>query len=121
MKTLSDKDSSLVSKCLEFTKHFANQGKGFKFSLSLPSGFSFSLDISNEKTSSMIPEKKKKSQSTLRRNFQRRKVYLDKKAMEKQAEEQIVDSQPSSKNILCDQCGETFQDSDLLNNHIIEF
>lgn len=40
--------------------------------------------------------------------------------MEKQAEEQIVDSQPSSKNILCDQCGETFQDSDLFKNHIIE-
>ena len=32
--------------------------------------------------------------------------------MEKQAKEQIVDSQPSSKNILCDQCGEMFQDSD---------
>ena len=47
MKTLSDEDPYLVSKCLEFTKHLANQGKDFKFSLSLPSGFSFSLDISN--------------------------------------------------------------------------
>ena len=73
MKTLSDEDSSLVSKCLELTKHLANQGKGFKFSLSLPSGFSFSLDMSNEKTSSRIPEKKKISPSTLRRNLQRRK------------------------------------------------
>ena len=51
MKTLSDEGPSLVSKCLEFTKHLANHV-------------------------------------------------------------QIVDSQPSSKNILCDQCGETFQDSD---------
>ena len=121
MKTLSDKDSSLVSKCMEFTKHLANQGRDFKFSLSLPSGFSFSLDISNEKTSTRIPEKKK-SPSTLRRNSQRRKAYLEKKAMEKQAEEHIVHSQPTSRNkyILCDQCGETFQDSDLLNNHIIE-
>ena len=82
MKTLSDKGPSLVSKCLEFTKHLANHGKDFKFSLSLPSGFSFSLDISNEKTSSRIPEKKKKSKSTLRNNFQRSWVYLDKKAME---------------------------------------
>ena len=40
--------------------------------------------------------------------------------MEKQAEGQIVDSQPSSKNILCYQCGETLQDSDLFKNHIIE-
>ena len=41
--------------------------------------------------------------------------------MEKQAEEQIVDSQPSSKNILCDQCGETFQDSDLFKKDFLVY
>ena len=40
----------------------------------------------------------------------------------KQAEEQLVQSQPSSRNkmIKCDQCEETCQDSDLLKNHIVE-
>ena len=77
MKTLSDEDPPLVSKCLEFTKHLANQGNDFKFSLSLPSEFFLSLDISNEKTFPKILEKEKKSPSTLKRNFERRKVYLD--------------------------------------------
>ena len=122
MNTVSDKDSSLVTKCMEFTMQLANQGKGFNFSLSLPSGFSFSLDFSQEKTTSRIPEKKKKSPSTLRRNSQRRKTFLDKKVMEKQAEVQLVYSQPSSKNkkIKCDKCEATFQDSDLLKQHIAE-
>ena len=48
--------------------------------------------------------------------------FLQKKVVEKQAEEQLVQSQPNSRNTIieCDQWEEIFQDSDLLKNHIVK-
>ena len=83
VKTMNETDS-LVFQCMDYTKQLASQGKAFKFSLSLPSGFNFSLDFSQEKLSPFRkPESKKQSPSTLRRNTQRRKDYLAKKSAEK--------------------------------------
>ena len=60
LKSMSEMNSSLVSKCMDFTKHLANKGTDFKFSLSLPTGFSFSMDFNQDKmTLSRMPEKKK--------------------------------------------------------------
>ena len=122
MKNMSEVDSSLVSKCMEYTMQLANQGKGFKFSLSLPSGVSFSLDYSQGETASRIPEKKKKSPSTLRRNSQRRKTFLDKKSNDKQAEEQLVHQPPTSLNpkTKCDECEDIFEDNECLRKHVVE-
>ena len=79
VKTMNETDSSLVFQCMDYTKQLATQGKAFKFSLSLPSGFNFSLDFSQEKLSPFRnPESKKQSPSTLRRHSQRRKDYLAK-------------------------------------------
>ena len=120
VNTMSEADSSLVSKCMEYTKQLANQGREFKFSLSLPSGFSFSLDYIQEKTSPKNLEKKKKSPSTLRRNAQRRKIFVDKKAKDKQAEEQLVHPPPKSLNTKkkCDNCEDMFEDSACLKRHM---
>ena len=41
---VSEMNSSLVFQCMEFTKHLANKRLDFKFSLSLHTGFNFSLD-----------------------------------------------------------------------------
>ena len=122
VKNMSEADSSLVSKCMEYTMQLANQGKGFNFSLSLSSGVSFSLDYKKEETASRIPEKKKKSPSTLRRNSQRRKTFLDKKATDKQAEEQLVHQPPTSLNpkTKCDKCEDMFEDSEFLRKHTVD-
>ena len=82
VKTISENDSSLVSQCMDYTKQLASQGQDFKFSLSLPSGFNFFLDLTQEKLlPSRIPEKKRKSPSTLRRNAQRSKEFQQKKKL----------------------------------------
>ena len=68
-------DNSLAIQCMEFTKHLASEGKCFKFSLSMPSGFDFSLDVTQEKLApSKIIERKKQSPSTLKRNALRKKT-----------------------------------------------
>ena len=40
----SGEDTSLASKCMDFCHALASQGKMFKFSLSIGSTFSFSLE-----------------------------------------------------------------------------
>ena len=73
--SVDEMNSSLVSKCMDFTKHLASKGAAFKFSLSLPTGFKFSMDFSQEMlTPSRGPEKKKQSPSTLKRNYLRKKT-----------------------------------------------
>ena len=120
MKTMNETDSSLALQCMDFTKQLASQGKAFKFSLSLPSGFNFSLDFSQEKLPPFRkPEGKKQSPSTLRRNTQRRKDYLAKKAADK-ADDQHVELEATKKKFKCDHCGEIFTAKDILNNHIAE-
>ena len=120
VKTMNETDS-LVFQCMDYTKQLASQGKAFKFSLSLPSGFNFSLDFSQEKLSPFRkPESKKQSPSTLRRNTQRRKDYLAKKAAEKQADHQHDELKATETELKCDHCGELFIANDILNKHIAE-
>ena len=120
-KTMSENDSSLLSQCMDYTKQLASQGKDFKFSLSLPSGFNFSLDFTQEKLlPSRIPEKKRKSPSTLRRNAQRRKEFQQKKTVEIQAGTQHLDIPAKESKIKCDHCQEEFKTKNILNKHIDE-
>ena len=75
--TVAEMDNSLAIQCMEFTKHLASQGNSFKFSLSLPSGFNFTLDVTQEELApSNILERKKQSPSTLKRNALRKKIFL---------------------------------------------
>ena len=77
---MSGEDStlSLASKCMDFCQALASQGHFFNFSLSVGSGFSFSLDT---RSKAVITQgtKKKASPSTLRRNARRRAEFNAKK------------------------------------------
>ena len=44
MTAVGDVDTSLASKCMDFCQALAKQGQAFNFSLTVSSGFSFSLD-----------------------------------------------------------------------------
>ena len=74
-------ETDLANKCLDFCQTLSSRGSAFKFSLTLGSNFSFSLDT-NVRTSDIqvkyLP-KKKPSPSTIRRNARRSKMFLSKK------------------------------------------
>ena len=125
-------ETSLVSKCMEFTTQLANKGKSFKFSLCLPSGFNFSLEFAKEKEQpSNIMERKKKSPSTIRRNNKRREEYLKRKTEDKTISETLIlpsepkeTPQTTKRNVThdrfkCDQCGEKLDTQNCLTNHKI--
>ena len=44
MTVMVDVDTSLASKCMDFCEALAKQGQAFNFSLTVSSGFSFSLE-----------------------------------------------------------------------------
>ena len=79
MATVNESDSSLANKCLDLCLALAGQGKAFRFSLTIGSTFTFSLD-SREGKETALPSRKKKSPSTLRRNAKRKEDFLKKKS-----------------------------------------
>ena len=91
---------------MDFTKHLANKGTAFNFSLSLPTGFNFFMDFSQEKMALSMMTEKKKSPSTLKKNSLRKKIFIEKKAKESQAGTQPAGSPAQSLEITfkCDQC-----------------
>ena len=119
---VSETDHSLAIQCMELTKHLANQGKSFKLSLSLQTGFNFSLDVTQEQLSPSSVERKKPSPSTLKRNALRKKTFLQKKNLEKLAGSQQNEIQISSedKMIKCNQCDSRFECNNTLEYHIKE-
>ena len=99
---VGEENSSLASKCMDFCRALDKQGKTFNFSLSIGSGFSFSLDTRSEDMKKTI-RTKKPSPSTQRRNAKRRRDFLEKKrnpsAVNHTAEVAAVPVTPQ-----CDQC-----------------
>ena len=79
MAAVNESDFPLVNKCLELCHALAGQGKAFRFSLTIGSTFTFSLD-SREGKKTPLPSRKKKSPSTLRRNAKRKEDFLKKKS-----------------------------------------
>ena len=107
-------DNSVVIQCMKFTKHLAIPGKSFNFYFSLPSGPNFFLVITHEKLAPFNSlEWKKQSTSTLKTNALRKKTFLQKKNLEKQADPQLVGSQVHSVDIMkkfkCKQCDKEFK------------
>ena len=80
MTAVSATDSSLTTQCLHFCQALAGQGKVFKFSLTIGSSFTFSLDTREGKATLPTRIPKKKSPSTLKRNAKRREDFLAKKS-----------------------------------------
>ena len=101
MTAVGEVDTSLASKCMDFCQALAKQGQAFNFSLTVSSGFSFSLDTKRKAGSPVT--KKKTSPSTLRRNARRREEFLAKKQHESSTRISVENSVADSE-IKCDQC-----------------
>ena len=74
-------ETDLATKCLDFCQTLSSRGSAFKFSLTMGSNFSFSLDtkvLTSDIQVKYLP-KKKPSPSTIRRNARRREMFLSKK------------------------------------------
>ena len=71
-------ETNLATKCLDFCQILSSQGLAFKFSLTVGSNFSFTLDT-KVLASDTQAKKKKSSPSTIRRNARRREEFLIKK------------------------------------------
>ena len=102
MTAVSDVNSPLVSKCMDFCQALASQGQTFHFSLTMGHTFSFSLDTTGKELMSS-GFKKKTSPSTQRRNSRRREEFLKKKEqslsiVDLPVEKAVVSEFP------CDQC-----------------
>ena len=113
---MSEVDSSLASKCLDFCQTLTSQGMAFNFSLAIGASFSFSLDT-RDKAPSSQGTKKKASPSTLRRNARRREEFLKRKhnsAPEQDSEESHTEPDAPS----CDQCDYTTASEKGLRQHI---
>ena len=82
MAAVNESDFPLVNKCLELCHALAGQGKAFRFSLTIGSTFTFSLD-SREGKKTPLPSRK--SPSTLRRNAKRKEDFLKKKSSSESA------------------------------------
>ena len=74
----SGDDSSLATKCMDFCRALAIQGKEFQFSLIVGTTFTFSLDTREGKKT--MPARSKKSPSVLKRNAKRRQEFMMKKS-----------------------------------------
>ena len=123
MAAVRENDSSLANKCLALCQALNNQGKAFKFSLTIGNTFSFSLD-SGERTVP-IPKagKKRTSPSTRKRNARRRKQFLEKKSTPSSEENQAdleTNQQALAENhtFQCDQCDTVFKTRNGLKIHI---
>ena len=84
----------------------AGQGKAFKFSLTIGSSFTFSLDSREGKE--VLPTRKRKSPSTLRRNAKRREDFLKKKSTSESASATGLESSQmpimQRQGFQCDDC-----------------
>ena len=85
MAAVNESDSTLANKCLDFCHALAGHGKVFKFSLTIGSTFTFSLDSREGKETLGLPARKKKSPSTRRRDAKRKEDFLKKKSTSESA------------------------------------
>ena len=107
MAAVNESDSSLTNKCLDLCHALAGQGKAFRFSLTIGSTFTFSLD-SREGKETPLPSRKKKSPSTLRRNAKRKEDFLKKKPTSESASTTGLESNQElmlqRQEFQCDEC-----------------
>ena len=105
MTAVSDVNSPLVAKCMDFCQALAIQGQTFHFSLNMGPSFSFSLDTRGKAMTGLV-SKKKESPSTQRRNARRREEFLSKKRQTPSTVDSTVEKAAVS-SFHCDQCDYT--------------
>ena len=106
MSQLSEEDAKLASQCLDICQTLAGKSLPFSFSFNIRPNFSFSVDTRGKEVS--IPQKKKKTPSTLRRDARRREELLRKKLI----------APTSEKTFKCDHCDNNFKSENGLKIHI---
>ena len=118
----SGEDTSLATKCMDFCHALAIQGKMFKFSLSIGSTFSFSLDSREGKET--MSARSKKSPSALKRNAKRRQEFLMKKSQPAASTTGLESNQKASEKTVtqleafpCDHCESSFKTENGLKIH----
>ena len=74
---VSEEDAKLATQCLEFCQTLAGKSTTFSFSLTVGTSFSFSVETKGKDV--LVPQRKKKTPSTLRRDARRREELLKKK------------------------------------------
>ena len=118
MTAVSETDSSLATQCLDFCQALARQGKVFQLSITIGSTFTFSLDTREGKETLPTRIKKRSSPSTLRRNANRRKEFLAKKATsESSVVTDLESKQKQCAAFQCDQCDANFKTENGLKIH----
>ena len=118
MTAVGETGSSLASQCLDFCQALAHQGKDFKFSVTIGSAFTFSLDTKEGKTTLPTRIQKRKSPSTLKRNAKRREEFLAKKSTSKSSVLSGLESnQKQCEAFQCDQCNSSFKTVNGLKIH----
>ena len=120
MAAVSESDTALATQCMDFCQALARQGRVFQLSIAIGSTFTFSLDTREGKE--ILPIiKKRSSPSTLRRNAERRKEFLAKKATSKPSvAPDLESSQKQMKQGVafpCDQCDANFKTENGLKIH----
>ena len=119
MTAVSVTDSSLTTQCLDFCQALARQGKVFKFSLTIDSTFTFSLDTKEGKANLPSGSQRRKSPSTLRRNAKRREEFLAKKStLESSVITGLESSRKQREAYQCDQCDSSFKTVNGLKIHV---
>ena len=124
---MSVTDSTLTTQCLDFCQALAGQGKVFKFSITIDSTFTFSLDTREGKETFPTRIKKRSSPSTIRRNAKRREEYLKRSPSEAATATGLETIQKQCNAFQCDHCDSTFktethqcQNDQDLTQHIIK-
>ena len=121
MTDVNNTNSSLNSQCMDFCQTLARQGLEFKFSVTIGSAFTFSLDARAKegRDAPVTNVKKRNSPSTRRRNARRREEYLKRKFPSEVAK---ADSPKRNKKqqgdgFHCDLCDSTFKSENGLKIH----
>ena len=110
MTAVGETNSPLMTQCLDFCQALALQGTMFKFSVTIGSNFTFSLDTREGKDVPVAKIKKRSSPSTMRRNARRREEFLNKKSPSEAAVATGLETnQKLDDSFLCDQCESTFK------------
>ena len=86
-------ETNLATKCLDFCQTLSSQGLAFKFSLTVGSNFSFTLDT-KVLASDTQAKKKKSSPSTIRRNARRREETPPRSSLSRSKTLRLSDTYP---------------------------
>ena len=118
MTAVDQTSSPLMTQCLDFCQALALQGRVFKFSVTVGSDFTFSLDTKETRPVKDNKTKKRISPSTKRRNAKRRAEFLSKKSPPEAAVATGLETNQKRDDLFqCDQCDSTFKTQNGLKIH----